>query len=255
DSDSGIFPGASEVCDGLDNDCNGSVPGTEIDVDGDGQAACEGDCDESSTTRYLGAPELCNGIDDDCNSSVPSNEIDGDGDGEATCEGDCDDSDVTTYSAAPELCDGIDNDCNGVIDDNAGCSGGNLGPISFDLGLGCGYNLNSNNNTPIHNNDTDGYPACGLPTLGWGAGEFVGVIGQAGDITLNLSWSNPAIDLDLIVISSGDVVNSTCYGSSTSSSGTSESVFFNLAPGNVAYIAIDGKGGDSSSFDLSISCP
>ncbi|USN56174.1 MAG: putative metal-binding motif-containing protein [Candidatus Peribacteria bacterium] len=34
------FPGNAEVCDGLDNDCNMSLPVGEQDVDGDHYVAC-----------------------------------------------------------------------------------------------------------------------------------------------------------------------------------------------------------------------
>jgi hypothetical protein len=40
-----IFPGAPELCDGLDNDCS-SVP-DDLDADGDGYSGCSSDCDDS----------------------------------------------------------------------------------------------------------------------------------------------------------------------------------------------------------------
>ena len=88
------FPGNDEVCDGLDNDCNGELPPDEVDADGDGDLPCAGDCAPNDPTVWGGAPELCDGLDNDCDGALGPDEVDGDGDGDLACT-DCDDADPT----------------------------------------------------------------------------------------------------------------------------------------------------------------
>ena len=117
DGDPAIYPGAAEVCDGLDGDCNGVIPADEVDGDGDGYEVCAGDCDDGDPAVSPAATEQCNGVDDDCDGAVPADEGDLDGDGHLPCGGDCDDGDPAVYAGAPDVCDGVaDNDCDGATD-------------------------------------------------------------------------------------------------------------------------------------------
>lgn len=70
DTDSAEFPGATEVCDGDDDDCDGSSDeGT--DADGDGWGVCE-DCDDSNAAVNPAAAEVCdNTVDEDCDGHSP----------------------------------------------------------------------------------------------------------------------------------------------------------------------------------------
>ncbi len=120
DRDAEIRPGAVELPDGLDNDCDALADEgtTRSDDDGDGLSEDDGDCDDANAAVSPGAAEVeGNGIDDDCDGTVDDGQPDQDGDGYAVLGGDCDDTNASVRPGAPELADGIDNDCDGIIDE------------------------------------------------------------------------------------------------------------------------------------------
>ena len=141
DAAGSINPGASEVCDNVDNDCSVSTAdgseetwfdnlcdGTDSDLCEEGNYGCTGGvqvCSDSSGDNQ----DICNGLDDDCDGSTL------DGSGEvwfgAACDGtDSDQCEEGNYECAGsvqacsdltgddvETCNGVDDDCDGTIDD------------------------------------------------------------------------------------------------------------------------------------------
>jgi len=161
DGDPAVSPSAQEICDGLDNDCDGEVDegvGVTFYSDGDGDGygdaattieACSQpaghvanatDCDDADPTTYPAATEICDGLDNDCDGETDEDvseawyaDADGDGFGDAdalayACDAptghvadatDCDDESAETFPEAAEVCDERDNDCDGETDEGA----------------------------------------------------------------------------------------------------------------------------------------
>ena len=116
DTDPSINPNAMEICNRIDDTCNGFVD-EGFDADGDLWTTCNGDCDDSDPNVSPDADEiLTNGIDDDCDGEIDNpTPVDVDNDGYPPPI-DCDDNDQTVNPGAVELVDGIDNNCNGFLD-------------------------------------------------------------------------------------------------------------------------------------------
>ncbi|MBN2800051.1 MAG: putative metal-binding motif-containing protein, partial [Deltaproteobacteria bacterium] len=143
DLDALVYPAALELCDGQANDCDGTLPEDEQDLDHDGFMSCEGDCNDEAAAARPGGTEVCDGLDNDCDGDIDLNATnaptwyaDGDEDGfgdsatvQHACEqpagyvgddADCDDTLAAVSPDADELCaTDFDDDCDGDINEAA----------------------------------------------------------------------------------------------------------------------------------------
>jgi len=108
---------AKEVCNGIDDDCNGIIDDVEYPT----TCACSMQTNISLIHQLKKqSNDTCNGIDDNCNGKIDENAPN------CACTN-REAKDVINISAVREICDYVDNNCNGLVDENFP-----------NLGKGCG---------------------------------------------------------------------------------------------------------------------
>lgn len=180
DGNAAVNPGATEVCNGVDDDCDTGIDEGVLltfyaDADGDtyGNAgsttqACSApsgyvsnalDCNDGNAGINPAATEVCDGQDNNCNASTDEG-FDADGDGVADCFDNCptianatqDDADADTVGDACDNCPSVANpsqaNCDGDLIGDA-CEGEpdcnlNQIPDSCDIAGGGSQDLNAN---------------------------------------------------------------------------------------------------------------
>jgi len=182
DSDAAVNPAAAELCDTVDNDCDGDVDEDDAidastwyaDDDGDGYG------DPSDSAQACAAPS-----------------------GHVADSSDCDDGDAGIHPGATESCgDGVDDDCDGVADDGCTVTEYHCGAITSDetwsasslhvitcdvsVGGGAGPTLTIEDGAEIQV-----YPAARID-VGWSNYGSLEVLGGSTGILMTSSASSPA---------------------------------------------------------------
>jgi len=148
ENDEKVHPGATDICNMKDDDCNGQIdenaPPVTMWPDGDGDgyytfqmgtpkmgcgniagyAARGGDCDDRDAAVHPGATEICNLKDDDCDAQIDERVRPTCGVGWcARYSPTCDAADCVPGPPAQETCNAFDDDCDGELD-NGACPAG-----------------------------------------------------------------------------------------------------------------------------------
>jgi len=121
DHDSAVHPAAAEVCDTVDNNCDGKIDDADPLLDATTQAMFFREADGDG----FGDPAATK-----CASSAPA--------GYVAKGTDCNDTDGNVNPSAIEVCDHVDNNCNGMVD---------LADPALDLATAHTYYLDSDHDT------------------------------------------------------------------------------------------------------------
>ncbi|MBT7393120.1 hypothetical protein HN827_09930, partial [archaeon] len=164
DTNANIFPGQSDLCDDIDNDCDNAIDEDCICIENEIISCGEtnlGECEYGTQyctnnawgdcTNYIGSEnEICDGLDNNCDGTIDegcdctNGEIISCGDtnlgictiGQQTCTNGVWSECQGLISPSEEFCDNIDNNCDGVIDDNCKCiDGENKACGTSDIGI------------------------------------------------------------------------------------------------------------------------
>ncbi|GAB4201131.1 MAG: hypothetical protein OHK0013_12800 [Sandaracinaceae bacterium] len=118
---SGCDPRASDVCNGIDDDCDDRID------EGGMRPPCESGSCVGGVCREECRQEVCNGRDDDCDDIADEGlDTDRDADSAIACRDgmiyDCDDGNGSVFPGAPERCNFADDNCDGNATERDACA-------------------------------------------------------------------------------------------------------------------------------------
>ena len=215
DDNATVFPGAQEICNERDDDCDGYVDDDDPDVEGrvmlqqdadldgygsmdphavdafctqpdEGWVADDSDCDDTDPGVNPGAEESCNGVDDDCDGETDEGAIgsdwypDGDGDGYGIG------SVTATACNQPSGTAAVDGDCN---DDDPSVNPGAT-EVCNEIDDDCDSEIDEGTTADTWYRDTDG-DGYGTSLSMVSCGQPSGFVAETGDCDDDDDTINP----------------------------------------------------------------
>ena len=218
DSDPDVRPGATEVCNEVDDDCDGVIDegllfGPRCH---DGEGACRAD----GVLRCVNGEQVCT---------------------------------ARAGAAQPETCNGVDDDCDGVVDDGAECGWGDVcldgGCRARPLCDGAAFlaAATPGQHTPVDTShmESDYEGSCG----GAGAPERVVAFNLDHAASVHFATFNSTFDPMLYVRATCDVPATEVGCNVDFGEGQEAFIAVDLAPGRY-YVFVDGEPGEAGALDL-----
>lgn len=247
DEDPSVFPGATEVCNGIDDDCDelvdedlsapsclfqAGVCSGSLKTCGGADGWLECTSEDYGADYEPGTETSCDGLDNDCDGMIDEELQQVCGSDIGQCEtglmvcdsgmwGEC----IGDIEPIDEVCDGLDNDCDGEIDEGGVCGDTCASAISIDS-----VPFTDTKDTNHYSNDYE--PSCSGPT---GALDvaYVFTAPTTGTYTATLDSS-----FDSVIYAVTDCAD--VAGSTITCSDFPEEISFTIESGDTVYIIVDG---------------
>ena len=260
----------SEVCNSLDDDCDGEVDeGFGLGDLCNAQGVCNAgfyECNELGDvvcdtapggSRNRSRPEECNGIDDDCDGDIDESfNLGGWCDGEGACgvgELECGNGGVicntepagSNSQAGEERCDGLDNDCNGLPDDGEACGGDTCAtaPLLQMAATTGGVTVGLAN-------DYEDSTCLGRVSGPDQVFRFEPPV--PGDYVVGVAPSDPQYDVVVWIAQDCENLGACLIGGDRAPAGRAEAVFFHVAWADALFVVVDDRMGMGGPFSISL---